>query len=88
MKNSIYSQLGFLPENMKADALELSARTTFEKFLVNHPEIGRYTVITNSDSHFPGQIGTSYTCFHLEEPTFQEIKMALKGINGRKVTFK
>ena len=88
MKNSIYSQLGFLPENMKADALELSASTTFEKFSVNHPEVGRYTVITNSDSHFPGQIGTSFTFFHLEEPTFQEIKLAFKGIGGRKVTFR
>lgn len=88
LKNSIYSQLGFLPENMKVDALELSARSTFEKFSVNHPEIARYTVITNSDSHFPGQIGTSITFFHIEKPSFQEIKMALKGINGRKVTLR
>lgn len=88
MKNSIYSQLGFLPDNLKADALELSARTSFEKFSLIHPEIAGFTVITNSDSHFLGQIGTSSTFFHLMEPSFQEIKMALKGTGGRKTTLK
>jgi PHP family Zn ribbon phosphoesterase len=86
MKNSIYSQLGFLPENMRADAIEISRRTTFEKFEKIHPEIGNYTVITNSDAHMPGQIGTAISNFHLEEPSFSEIKMALRGLNGRKVS--
>ena len=86
MKNSIYSQLGILPENMKADALEISRRTTFEKFEKVHHEINNYTVITNSDAHIPGQIGTVFNNFYLEEPSFEEIKMALKGLNGRKVS--
>jgi 3',5'-nucleoside bisphosphate phosphatase len=88
MKNSIYSQLGFLPEKMKADALEISKRTTSEYFEKTHSEISNYTVITNSDSHLPGQIGTVYNNFILEEPSFEEIKMALKKINGRKVSMK
>lgn len=86
MKNSIYSQLGFLPENLNADALEISARTTSGEFVKKHPETGKFTIITDSDAHFSGQIGTVYSSFNIEEASFSEVKMALKGLNGRKVT--
>jgi len=85
MKNSIYSQLGFLPENMNADALEISGATSPEKFAAIHPEIKKYSLIRCSDAHFPDRIGTSSTRFYLEEPSFSEIRMALKGIDGRKI---
>lgn len=84
-KNSIYSQLGFLPENMKADALEVSRATTTEKFTASHPEINKYPLLRSSDAHYPEQIGTAFTVWHINEPTFTEIKMALRGIEGRKV---
>jgi len=86
LKNSIYSQLGFLPENLKADALEISKATTPEKFSVNHPEINKFQLVRSSDAHFPANLGTSITSFHIKEPSFSEIKSALKGINGRKAT--
>jgi PHP family Zn ribbon phosphoesterase len=85
-KNSIYSQLGFLPENLNADALELSKGTTPEKFLSVHSEIKKTPVIRSSDAHFPVNIGTAFTDFHINEPSFSEIKLALKGINGRFTT--
>jgi PHP family Zn ribbon phosphoesterase len=86
MKNSIYSQLGFLPENLNADALEISKATTPEKFSVRHSEINKFSLIRNSDAHFPADIGTAITNFHIDEPSFSEIKLSLKGINGRKAT--
>jgi len=85
LKNSIYSQLGFLPVNMKADALEISRLTSPEKFTAAHPEIKGFTITRSSDAHFPDNIGTIFTNFSMETRSFSEIRQALKGVNGRKV---
>lgn len=85
MKNSIYSQLGFLPQNLKADALEVSKRSSPGQFRINHPETAGYMLITNSDSHYCESIGTVFNNFHMEGTTFEEIRMALAGEKGRKV---
>lgn len=85
MKNSLYSQLGFLPDNLKADALEVSKRSSPAEFIKSHPEAGKYTLITNSDSHYPDSIGTVFNNLLLEKITFGEIRMALTGKKGRKV---
>jgi PHP family Zn ribbon phosphoesterase len=84
-KNSIYSQLGFLPESLKADALEVSKATTPGEFAEMHPEIKAFTLLRNSDAHLPGSIGTVTTQFHIAEPSFHEISMALKNIRERRV---
>ncbi len=84
-KNSIYSQLGFMPENMIADALEISRASAPEKFTENHPEIAGQTIIRSSDAHFPEDIGAATTLFRVEKPGFDEIRQALHGINGREV---
>jgi PHP family Zn ribbon phosphoesterase len=84
-KNSIYSQLGFLPENLRADALEISRTTTLNQFSGSHPEINGFPITRSSDAHYPGDIGAAFTLFFIEEPSFTEVKMALKGENGRKV---
>ncbi len=84
MKNSIYSQLGFLPGNLKAEALEVSRATTPEKFAEVHPEIRNYPLIRSSDAHYLTDIGAVFTVYNIKEPSFAEIKMALMGLNGRK----
>jgi len=84
-KNSIYSQLGFLPEDLKAEALEISRVSELGHFRQEHPEIKRQTLIRCSDAHFPDHIGVAYTEYFIEMASFQEIKMALGGVNGRKI---
>jgi hypothetical protein len=84
-KNSIYSQLGFLPDNLRADALEVSRATTPAQFMKIHPEINDFTLIRNSDAHYPNDIGTIFTTFFINEPSFAEIRMALRRENGRKI---
>ena len=84
-KNSIYSQLGLLPRNLNVDALEVSKATTPEQFASIHPEINGFPLIRNSDAHWPGDIGTAFTVFFLKKPSFAEIRLALKGDNGRKI---
>ena len=88
MKNSIYSQLGFLPDNLNADALEISRRSTPESFSRIHPEINSYPLLTDSDAHYPEQIGVVYNCFEMEKLSFDEVKMAIAGTDGRKITGK
>jgi 3',5'-nucleoside bisphosphate phosphatase len=84
-KNSIYSQLGFLPENMKADALEVSRMSSPEQFSSSHPEINEFPLIRCSDAHYPENIGTAYTDFYIEKTSFSEIRMALGSVNGRRI---
>jgi PHP family Zn ribbon phosphoesterase len=85
MKNSIYSQLGFLPENLNPDALEISRKNSPGRFAEEHPEIYPFTLLTNSDAHYSGNIGAVFNSFCLKEPSFNEIRMALQGSNNRKI---
>lgn len=85
-KNSIYSQLGFLPADLKADALEISWRSSVEKFSAGHPEILPFTLIRSSDAHFPGDIGRASTLFKIEKPSFTEIRKALNGADNRTIS--
>lgn len=82
-KNSIYSQLGFLPAKMKADALEISDLPSPITFTAAHPEIKAFPLIRSSDAHFPDHIGATTTTFYINEASFTEIRLALKGENGR-----
>ncbi|HQL98930.1 MAG TPA: PHP-associated domain-containing protein, partial [Smithella sp.] len=50
-----------------------------------YPELARYAFLTSSDAHFLRDIGTSTTPILLEEATFEEIKMAVVGKNGRQI---
>lgn len=73
-KNSITSQLGFLPPDLIVDALEISPRGDLTLFKKQYP--GK-TFITGSDAHYPEDIGRVTTQFHIEHRTFQEIRDAL-----------
>jgi 3',5'-nucleoside bisphosphate phosphatase len=85
MKNSIYSQLGFLPADLKADALEISKATNPEKFVKSHPETSGYSLLQNSDAHYTEEIGSAFSVFYINEPSFSEIRKALKGEHEYKI---
>ncbi len=72
---SITSQLGFIPEDLYIDAVEVTGK--IQGLL--------YPAIRNSDAHMPEQIGRRYTTFLLDSPSFSEIAMALKGESGRAI---
>ncbi len=86
-KYSLTSQLGFVPPDIKADALEISRHTTKEEVLKKFPYLQSFTFTTSSDAHFPDDIGKKVCIFEMEALNFQEIKMALRGEKGRKVSF-
>ncbi|MCK7529904.1 MAG: PHP domain-containing protein [Marinilabiliales bacterium] len=72
---SINSQLGFIPEDLYIDALEIVGET---------PDL-LYPVIRNSDAHIPEHIGRRYTTYMLDHPSFAELAMALRGEEGRHI---
>jgi 3',5'-nucleoside bisphosphate phosphatase len=79
MYNGIFSQLGFLPAGLKADALELDRRAGDDNFYETHPEIGSYPLLRNSDAHSLQQIGMATTEYLLEAPVFSGLRKALTG---------
>lgn len=84
-KNSIYSQLGFLPGNLKADALEVSRATSADLFADLHPEIKKFPLTRSSDAHMTDDIGKATTGFLMKSAEFNEIRMALTGTEGRRI---
>jgi predicted metal-dependent phosphoesterase TrpH len=80
---SIISQLGFIPENLDLDALEISPNITYAE--AEEKIKNQYPIIRSSDAHYPDDIGRGYTSFFLKDGTVAEIKKALKNEDGRKL---
>jgi 3',5'-nucleoside bisphosphate phosphatase len=83
---SIISQLGFIPAGLQVDGIEISAGCkpeTVVSYVAKHKE---KAVIRNSDAHYKNQIGQAFTTSEMETLSFNEIKLALSGSSGRKVT--
>ena len=75
---SLIGQLGFIPEGLKLDALEVSAASSTVQ------EYG-YPLVTSSDAHFLEDIGRSPTCFMMENASISEIRRALRREMGRRI---
>ena len=84
-KNSIISQLGFIPDDLIIDALELSKHIGKEEFISKNKYLKNKVFIRNSDAHLTELIGETTTLFIMEELNFEEIKKALHNIDNRKV---
>jgi len=79
----LYGQLGFIPQDLALNAVELSGQITYDKARSQFPDIERFPVIFASDAHSLCDIGKNFTEFRLSEPTFAGIKNALKNGQGR-----
>ena len=82
---SLIGQLGFIPEDLHLDAVEVSYRVPLDKALTEVPGIKNYPCVTSSDAHFLSDIGQTWTEFILAAPTLQEIRMALADTEGRRI---
>lgn len=85
---SIIGQLGFIPDDLKLDALELSPNISQSQAIVRFPEIKKFPLITSSDAHFLQDIGKATTSFLVNGPTIHEIRKAFKKIGGRSFSLK
>ena len=80
---SLTSQLGFVPPDLRADALELSRHTTKEAFLKKNAYLKRFAFFKSSDAHQIDAVGESYSVLHMYAPSFSEFRKTLRGEDGR-----
>ena len=87
----VVGQLGFIPEDVDFDAVELSRYVTdrsedWEREAQKNYFMGRrFPILFSSDAHRLEEVGKRRTMFLLKSPGFEEIRMALKEVGGRKV---
>ncbi len=79
---SIISQLGFIPEDLDLDGLEISRKT-----FIPDAQTKRFPILFSSDAHYLQDIGRNSSLLLIEEPTIKEIKMALRKEEGRRVLY-
>jgi hypothetical protein len=81
----IIAQLGFFPTDAGFDGIEVSRHVAPES--PRDAEFGAYglPVLRSSDAHYLGDIGRARTLLHVQEPTFAELALALRGRGGRSV---
>jgi 3',5'-nucleoside bisphosphate phosphatase len=82
---SIISQLGFIPADLLIDGIEISANCQVQSVIPFLGNKNERTIIRDSDAHYVENIGKAFTTFEIEHRTFNEIKLALQGMQGRKV---
>jgi len=81
----IIGQLGFIPEDLELDALEISANINAADAREKFNEYQQYALITASDAHYLKDVGRCITTFRLEQPTVKELRMAFRGEQGREI---
>jgi predicted metal-dependent phosphoesterase TrpH len=82
---SIFSQLGFIPDDLDFDALEVSPLMTIAKARTAFKLPTHFPLVRFSDAHQPAEIGQVATELILAAPTFAEIRTAFDGRNGRRI---
>ena len=82
---SLLGQLGFIPEGIPLDGLEISSLTSKEEAQKRFHAYQHYSFVRFSDAHCLEDIGKNITHFVLKEATSEEIKMALHHQEGRRV---
>ncbi|MNO26803.1 hypothetical protein D3C76_166630 [compost metagenome] len=70
-------------ERIAAVELGLSADSEMAGYI---SELDPFTFLTNSDAHSLGKIGREYNVIEMEKPSFNELKLALAGQEGRRVS--
>jgi hypothetical protein len=75
--NSIFTQLGFIPSDLRFEALGITKLADEEKIRQKFSIPENLTLIRNSDAHDIGMLGSGYSEFWIEKQSFNEIKMAM-----------
>jgi predicted metal-dependent phosphoesterase TrpH len=85
LKYSLISQLGFIPRDLKFDALEISKGKRVEDAAKEYSYAKNLRFLKSSDAHSINQMGASNTSLRIESLCWDEIKMAILGLEGREV---
>ncbi len=83
-KNGLFPLLGLVSPNWPVEAFEISRHTTPEKARIQFPALAQYPLIQSGDVHMlESFIGS--TRFNLQTRSLAEIRLALRGSDGRSV---
>jgi predicted metal-dependent phosphoesterase TrpH len=82
---SIITQLGFIPEDLALDALEVSSRMSVPEARTAYSAYSHYPFVRFSDAHKPEEIGRPSTGFLLAEPRLDEVRSALRDATGGRI---
>ncbi len=81
----LFYNLGMIPLDTKIEALDISRHITVDKVHEKFPQTIGYPLIQTGDVHrLEDFLGSTH--FSMEEPTINEIRMALRGISSRQVS--
>ena len=83
---SLLGQLGMVPPDLEADALEVSWRGD-EEAVRRVPGVDRFPLIRTSDAHRLDEIGRATMVAHLAEATTDELRMAFHGHDCRSIQY-
>ena len=81
---SLLSNLGLIPDSLMVQALEVTPQFVPEIGLQKWPQLKAWCLIVNGDAHRLQEI-QNRTLFKIDAPVVQEIDLALKGEEGRRV---
>ena len=81
----LIGQLGFVPEGLGLDGVDVSPRTSYDSARIRFGRPLRLPIVTGSDAHAPDAIGQAVTFFYLDRIDAAEIGLALRGEGGRAV---
>jgi len=81
---SLLGQLGMIPSNLAADALDVSWRGDLST-LMKIPGVDRFPIVRSSDAHRLNEIGRMTVTLHIAEKSIAEIQKAFAGLEGRQI---
>ncbi|MCG8484196.1 MAG: PHP domain-containing protein [Clostridia bacterium] len=80
--NSLIVNLGFVPENLNVNLLEISQQGNLEQLMKVYKNLRQYHYITNSDAHYLGNISERIRFIEAENKTVKAVIEALKQGGG------
>jgi predicted metal-dependent phosphoesterase TrpH len=85
---SLISQLGLIPEDLELEALEMSRQSKLREQMGIAATSLSIPRIISSDTHRLQDIGSAYTVFLLAEASLEELRLAFRSQEGRRITKK
>lgn len=82
---SVVSQLGFIPQGLELDAIEISRRMPLDTARVFYKDYEQYAFITASDAHDLADLGVSPMRFRVLGAEWNEIRLAFANREGRRI---
>ncbi len=74
----LLTSLGFLPPELDDCPLEVSCGISFAEAVAGFPALAGRRLLTNSDAHYPAEIGRAYTVYEADAASIAEVYRAAR----------